>query len=216
MSLPRPKLLSHEISSGDRLYSIMYHPHNFDQSRKYPVVLNIYGGPDFQLVTNTFKVSWILNYHCVSQHLHYYRSIQIVVVIFDRDFTYIVILGMTFIFFFCQFTFSNFYFDFYFPFSIGLLFPFSIPFLSVFSTLFQFFFHSFSILFFSFDRGHIYFGFLPNFFVYLRIWNIFGFLMGTPLIFEIRNAIIWRMSCLTYLSVKRNCKHSNGQICVMY
>jgi len=55
MSLPRPKLLSHEISSGDRLYSIMYHPHNFDQSRKYPVVLNIYGGPDFQLVTNTFK-----------------------------------------------------------------------------------------------------------------------------------------------------------------
>ena len=61
MSLPRPKLLSHEISSGDRLYSIMYHPHNFDQSRKYPVVLNIYGGPDFQLVTNTFKVSWILN-----------------------------------------------------------------------------------------------------------------------------------------------------------
>ena len=62
MSLPRPRLLSHKISSGDRLYSIMYHPHNFDQSRKYPVVLNIYGGPDWQLVTNEFKVSILTIY----------------------------------------------------------------------------------------------------------------------------------------------------------
>ena len=58
MPLPLPKLLQHQISSGDILYSIMYPPRGLDESRKYPVVLHIYGGPDFQLVTNTFKVSF--------------------------------------------------------------------------------------------------------------------------------------------------------------
>lgn len=68
MTLPLPRLLSHKISSGDTLYSIMYLPtknissnglnkkNQEVQVEKYPVVLNIYGGPDFQLVTNSFKV----------------------------------------------------------------------------------------------------------------------------------------------------------------
>ncbi len=60
MTLPLPHLLSHKISSGDTLYSVMYLPPGLDKSRKYPVVLHIYGGPDFQLVTNTFKVRYFL------------------------------------------------------------------------------------------------------------------------------------------------------------
>ena len=39
---------------------------------------------------------------------------------------HIVVLGMTFFFFFSHFTFSNFYLDFYFPFIFGLLAPFYI------------------------------------------------------------------------------------------
>ena len=57
MSLRFPKLNQHKISSGDILHSIMYLPPNFDEKLKYPVVLHIYGGPDYQLVTNTFKVN---------------------------------------------------------------------------------------------------------------------------------------------------------------
>ena len=56
MCFPLPTILNHQISTGQTLYSIMYQPPNMDVRRKYPVVLNIYGGPDFQLVTNTFKV----------------------------------------------------------------------------------------------------------------------------------------------------------------
>ena len=57
MNFPLPNIFHHQISSGHVLYSIMYQPPGLDPHKKYPVVLNIYGGPDFQLVTNTFKVS---------------------------------------------------------------------------------------------------------------------------------------------------------------
>ena len=61
MCFPLPDIMHREISTGQTLYSIMYHPPNLDVRRKYPVILNIYGGPDFQLVTNTFKVrTWIV------------------------------------------------------------------------------------------------------------------------------------------------------------
>ena len=49
------------ISSGDKLYGMMFKPKNMVAGRKYPVVLSVYGGPEVQLVTNTFKVrlrSW--------------------------------------------------------------------------------------------------------------------------------------------------------------
>ena len=44
------------ISSGDKLYGMMFKPKNMVAGRKYPVVLSVYGGPEVQLVTNTFKV----------------------------------------------------------------------------------------------------------------------------------------------------------------
>jgi dipeptidyl-peptidase 9 len=52
-----PELFSHVISSGDRLHGMIFRPHNYRPGQKYPTVLNIYGGPEVQLVTNTFKVS---------------------------------------------------------------------------------------------------------------------------------------------------------------
>ena len=55
-----PELFSHKISSGDKLYGMMFKPKNMVAGRKYPVVLSVYGGPEVQLVTNTFKVLLIL------------------------------------------------------------------------------------------------------------------------------------------------------------
>lgn len=62
-----PELFSHVISSGDRLHGMIFRPHNYRPGQKYPTVLNIYGGPEVQLVTNTFKVSNIY------LKLHVYR-----------------------------------------------------------------------------------------------------------------------------------------------
>ena len=45
----------------------MYQPPALDTDKKYPVVLNIYGGPDYQLVTNTFKVIFPKRVHVVLQ-----------------------------------------------------------------------------------------------------------------------------------------------------
>ena len=41
---------------------MMFKPKNMVAGRKYPVVLSVYGGPEVQLVTNTFKVR-ILSVH---------------------------------------------------------------------------------------------------------------------------------------------------------
>lgn len=55
-----PELFTHEISSGQVLYAMVFKPHNFKPDKKYPTVLNVYGGPEVQLVSNTFKVSYIV------------------------------------------------------------------------------------------------------------------------------------------------------------
>jgi dipeptidyl aminopeptidase/acylaminoacyl peptidase len=54
-----PELYTHQISSGDLLYAMVFKPHCFQPGIKYPTVLNIYGGPEVQLVSNTFKVSML-------------------------------------------------------------------------------------------------------------------------------------------------------------
>lgn len=51
-----PELHTHEIASGHVLHAMVFKPHDFRPGRKYPTVLNVYGGPEVQLVTNTFKV----------------------------------------------------------------------------------------------------------------------------------------------------------------
>lgn len=52
-----PEIYTYKISSGDSIYSMIFKPHNFQPGVKYPTILNVYGGPEVQLVSNTFKVS---------------------------------------------------------------------------------------------------------------------------------------------------------------
>jgi hypothetical protein len=56
-----PELYTHQISSGDLLYAMVFKPHCFQPGKKYPTVLNIYGGPEVQLVSNTFKVGMLVS-----------------------------------------------------------------------------------------------------------------------------------------------------------
>ena len=72
-----PELFSHTISSGDALYGMVFKPPGMQKGVKYPVVLSVYGGPEVQVVTNTFKG---VRYNNISQwlaviHLKYiYRT----------------------------------------------------------------------------------------------------------------------------------------------
>lgn len=54
-----PELFSHDISSGDKLYGMIFKPRDMQPNERYPVVLQIYGGPEVQLVSNTFKVGFL-------------------------------------------------------------------------------------------------------------------------------------------------------------
>lgn len=55
-----PEIFTHKIKSGDTIYSMIFKPHNFQLGVKYPTILNVYGGPEVQLVSNTFKVTKFL------------------------------------------------------------------------------------------------------------------------------------------------------------
>ncbi|KAK9882150.1 hypothetical protein WA026_019667 [Henosepilachna vigintioctopunctata] len=61
-----PDLYTHQIMSGHTLYAMVFKPHNFDPNKKYPTVLNVYGGPEVQLVTNTFKGMRQLRMHMLA------------------------------------------------------------------------------------------------------------------------------------------------------
>ncbi|KAJ8958297.1 hypothetical protein NQ318_017443 [Aromia moschata] len=61
-----PDLYTHEISSGHVLYAMIFKPHNFEIGKKYPTVLNVYGGPEVQLVSNTFKGMRQLRMHMLA------------------------------------------------------------------------------------------------------------------------------------------------------
>jgi dipeptidyl-peptidase 9 len=61
-----PELYTHEISSGNVLYAMVFKPHNFEHGKKYPTVLNIYGGPEVQLVSNSFKGMRQLRMHMLA------------------------------------------------------------------------------------------------------------------------------------------------------
>ncbi|XP_014230063.1 dipeptidyl peptidase 9-like isoform X1 [Trichogramma pretiosum] len=61
-----PELFSYKISSGDVIYSMIFKPHNYQPGVKYPTVLNVYGGPEVQLVSNTFKGMRNLRMHMLA------------------------------------------------------------------------------------------------------------------------------------------------------
>lgn len=56
MDCLKPEIHTLKISSGDTIYAMIFKPYNYEPGTKYPTILNIYGGPAVQLVSNSFKV----------------------------------------------------------------------------------------------------------------------------------------------------------------
>jgi len=52
--LSRPEFVSISARDSTKLYAMMIMPPGFDSSRKYPVLIDVYGGPQFQNVQNTW------------------------------------------------------------------------------------------------------------------------------------------------------------------
>ncbi|XP_066595856.1 dipeptidyl peptidase 9 [Prorops nasuta] len=61
-----PDIYPHKIMSGDTIYSMVFKPHNFKPGVKYPTIVHIYGGPEVQLVSNTFKGMRHLRMHMLA------------------------------------------------------------------------------------------------------------------------------------------------------
>ena len=53
--LPKPELFTHTLKSGDLVYGVIFKPDFMENGMKYPCLLDIYGGPEVQVVTNSFK-----------------------------------------------------------------------------------------------------------------------------------------------------------------
>lgn len=63
----RPELFSYQLKeSGDIVYGLIYKPHFMQADKKYPCVLEVYGGPQAQMVTNNFKSVRVLNRHLLA------------------------------------------------------------------------------------------------------------------------------------------------------
>ena len=56
-----------KTKDGTPLYGKLMLPYNFDSTKKYPVVVYLYGGPHLQLVTNRFPASGNLWYNYMTQ-----------------------------------------------------------------------------------------------------------------------------------------------------
>lgn len=63
----QPELFSHSLKSGHTIYGMIFKPPFMQSNKKYPTVLTIYGGPEVQLVTNTYKGMRHLRQHLLAQ-----------------------------------------------------------------------------------------------------------------------------------------------------
>ena len=61
------KLFTIKNNENTDLYSRMFFPHDFDSTKKYPVVVYLYNGPHSQLVTNSWLAGADLWYHYMAQ-----------------------------------------------------------------------------------------------------------------------------------------------------
>ena len=52
MTLPLNHLSYHQAKVR------LYLPHDFDESRTYPLLINVYAGPNSQQVSDRFKLDW--------------------------------------------------------------------------------------------------------------------------------------------------------------
>lgn len=54
--LPKPELFTYQLKgSGDLIYGVIFKPEFMENGVKYPCLLDIYGGPEVQIVSNSFK-----------------------------------------------------------------------------------------------------------------------------------------------------------------
>lgn len=61
-----PAIYRPPLASGDQAYAMVFRPHNYAPGQRYPVVLNVYGGPEVQTVNNTFKGMRQLRMHMLA------------------------------------------------------------------------------------------------------------------------------------------------------
>lgn len=54
VQLGQTEMLTIKAVEGTKLYARMIKPHDFDSTKKYPVLVYVYGGPHAQLVTNSY------------------------------------------------------------------------------------------------------------------------------------------------------------------
>lgn len=65
---PEIKSVNFKADDGTLLYGKMILPTDFDESKKYPVIVYLYNGPHLQLITNTFPASGNLWYEYMAQN----------------------------------------------------------------------------------------------------------------------------------------------------
>ena len=56
-----------EAEDGQTLYTRLIKPYNFDENKKYPVVIYVYGGPHAQMITDTWTAGAGIFLHYLSQ-----------------------------------------------------------------------------------------------------------------------------------------------------
>lgn len=57
---PTPQLFEYKLTSGELIYGFLFKPDFLEPGVKYPILLEIYGGPEVQFVTKSFKGNLIL------------------------------------------------------------------------------------------------------------------------------------------------------------
>ena len=56
---PPPELFSFVNSSGDTLHGFYFKPSNYEQGKKYPTVLYVYGGPHVSYSTFSSRIIFV-------------------------------------------------------------------------------------------------------------------------------------------------------------
>ena len=70
--MPEPRFLEIPVSESDQKAQVrLMLPPNFDSNRKYPLIVNAYGGPGFQLVNKKFDFNGIGTYLAGSEDVIY-------------------------------------------------------------------------------------------------------------------------------------------------
>ena len=67
MNMPRPEFLKFRTEDGIELPAMMTKPPRFDPGKKYPVIMEIYGGPGAQNVVNSWSAGLLWNEYLAQQ-----------------------------------------------------------------------------------------------------------------------------------------------------